>query len=163
MGRQRKVPPCRRFGSVGDNQHEADARFDQFEQVWEETEDKVGRRRRVDRLAIAVRIATAMPLPPDNDRRARRTCKPLPKGCVGSLPVKTTAGAPLAGFDPEEIGPKDAKRDLPAAIELQHRLAWRGDPVSLTAAVKIMQRARAWLAETESTTVHFVRLTPEPR
>jgi hypothetical protein len=149
MGRQRKIPPPRGFRSVADTEEAADALYQRLEQMRQETADALGRKRQIERYALAVTIAKALPLGPKDGRRERRTRTRLPEGCLGRTPVKTTDGVELAGFNPESIDPKDANRDMPAAMELQHQLALRGDRMSLTAAAKTMQRVRAWLAETK--------------
>jgi hypothetical protein len=151
MGRARKFPPSRRFGAVADTPQEADALFDRLEQMAAETENQPGRKDRVDRYAIAATVAKAVPLGPKDNGRRRESRKPLPQERLAAKPIRTTEGVELAGFNPAAVDPKLAKRDMRAAVTLQHALASRGDPVSLSTAVKIMERTRAWLADTKGT------------
>jgi hypothetical protein len=140
MGRNRKIPPAYSFGCVGDTRQETDAEFDRLEQMAWDTEHKPGRKCLVDRYAIASTIAKALPLGPQSGRLARKP-PPLPKGCLGTTPVRA-GGVAVAGFNPAAVDPKEPKRDIQAAVALQHALAQRGDPITLSAALKLMQRVR---------------------
>ena len=146
MGRQRKTPPSLVFGVVGDSAEETDALMDRLQQMAQQTEERLGRKRRVDRLAMAITIAKALPLGPLSTRRSLRQA-PLPNECLGARPVRSEKGLQLEGFHPEAIDPKQAKRDINATVALQHALVALGDRVSLPAAMEIMESARAWLAE----------------
>ena len=143
MGRQRKIPPPRRGFSVGDTQREAGAKLDLLQDMVEDMNSRRGRKPRVDHYEAAISVATALPREPESRRQKRRAT--LPSNRIGAKPVTTTAGIQLDGFSPARDNPKDGKQDMRAAQALQHTLAWRGEYITLSNAVKIMERARALL------------------
>jgi hypothetical protein len=131
----------------GSTQAEADAMIDMLQDLAEKTEAALGRKLRLDHLQIAIAVANAMPAEPQSTRQSRHRRIPLPRDRIGAEPVRTTAGVELAGFNPADVDPKDAKKDLLAAQTLQHALAHRGEYITMPNAVKIMQRTRALLAK----------------
>jgi hypothetical protein len=145
MGRQRKIPPPRWLIAVASTPEEADAQLDLLEDMKEEMEKRPGRKYRLDHYEVAFTAAGALPPGPTGNRRSskRRICSP--RDHIGATPVRTAGGVELAGFNPDEDDPKDAKHDMQAALALQHALASRGEWVSVSNALKIMQRARTRL------------------
>jgi hypothetical protein len=136
MGLQREIPPSRRLFVVASTPEEADAQLDLLEKM----KNRTGRKYRLDHYAVAFTAAKALPPEPIFKRRQRTT---LPRDCIGRKPIRTKGDFELAGFNPD---PKVPKYDLRAAQALQHALAWRGERVTLSNAVKIMQRARKLLS-----------------
>jgi hypothetical protein len=145
MGRQNKIPAPRRLFSVGDTSQEADAKLDLLMDMMEASKGRTGRKSRVDHYEAAFSVAPVLPPEPRSTRQPKRTA--LPSDRIGTKPVRTAGGIQLAGFNPQDDDPKDAKKDMRAAQTLQHALAWRGEYITVSNAVKIMQRARALLAK----------------
>jgi hypothetical protein len=146
MGRQRKIPPIHRLFVVASTPEEADAQRDLLEDMKEKMKNRTGRKYRLDHYAVAFTAAEALPPEPKSKRRSSKQRRTLPRDCIGRKPIRTKDGIELAGFNPDDLDPKTPKYDLRAAQALQHALAWRGERVTLSNAVKIMQRARKLLS-----------------
>jgi hypothetical protein len=147
MGRQRKILPPRGLFSVGNTQEEADAKLELLERMMEDEKKRPGRKSRVDHFEAAFSAAGALSPEPQSLRQLHKRFAALPRDAIAAKTVRTAGGIQLAGFNPTDVDPKDSKQDMRAAETLQHTLAWRGEYISRSNAVKIMQRARARLAK----------------
>jgi hypothetical protein len=137
MGRPRKTANPHSLFSVGDTQADADAVMDGLEDLVEENRraGKPGRKCRIDRLNLAVTIARAIPESPRQRGRVKGST-PIPRDCIG------------AAMDQGDA--KDAKYDMQATRALSQALSMRGETITISNAVKIMQAARRFLREIDN-------------
>ena len=129
MGRPRKTLEPRSLFTVADTQADADAMMDSLKDLVEDNKrtGKPGRKWRIDHYSLAITIARAIP----EGHRQRGGVKrptPVPLDCIG------------AAMDQGDA--KDAKYDMQAAQALKQALSRRGETITITDAVKIMQKAR---------------------